>query len=60
LNPPGTALAVAPEKQPSFPLKAECPVSLAIAFFVSLYGMPFLTELSKTGEVSEKYLVKFR
>jgi hypothetical protein len=60
LNPPGTALAVVPEKQPAFPLRAEDPVSLVAAFFVSLYGMPLLIELSKAGELHEKYLEKFR
>lgn len=60
LNPPNSDLATVPEKQPSFPLNADGPVTLALAFFMSLYGMRFLAELSKIGGVPDKYFQKLR
>lgn len=60
LNPAISDLFLVPEKQPSFPLKADGPVTLALAFFVSLYGMRFLEEVRKVGEIPEKYFHGFR
>lgn len=60
LNPPSSDLSIVPEKQPSFPLKADGPVTMALAFFISLYGMRFLQELSKVGQIPEKYFQIFR
>lgn len=59
LNPPESDLWNVPEKQPSFPLNARCPVTLALAFFISLYGMPFLQEISKGGHIPPKYFERF-
>jgi hypothetical protein len=59
LNPPESDLANLPEKQPSFPLNAQCPVTLALAFFITLYGMPFLKEINKGGHIPPKYFEGF-
>jgi hypothetical protein len=60
LNPPTSDLSIVPEKQPSFSLRADGPVTMAMAFFVSLYGMRFLDELRKVGQIPEKFFQTFR
>ena len=45
-----------PDKQPSFPLAADCLVTFALSVFVSLYGRRFLTDVSAEGVIPAELL----
>ena len=45
LNKNDAQLGWLPDSQPSFPVDADCPISLTLAFLVSVYGLWYLDEV---------------
>jgi hypothetical protein len=48
------------EKQPSFPLDANCPVTLTLAFLIGIYGMRFWEKISEHQNLRDRVKTKFK